>query len=75
MKKAKKIPLYVPVLWFVITVLWAITLCADIYYKIPSKGLITMHLCIMCVSLIIAVVNLIRYKKEKKKAQNQQNDA
>jgi len=68
--KNKKTPLYVPILWFITTGIWAVTLCVDLYYQTTPGGLMVMHGLCIATSLAAAIANLIRYNK----AKNQKED-
>ena len=61
----KKIPLYVPILWFVVTGIWFATFCLDLYYGTTPTGLVVMHCFCVVSSLAAAVSSLIRYNKQK----------
>lgn len=58
----KRLSLFVPILWSVLTVLWIVLLCLDLTSPAPSEGLVVMRaLCVLC-SLAAAIVSWIRWK-------------
>lgn len=62
----KKWLLFTAILWFYSTACWTVTLWADFYYKETPTGLVVLHGVTVLTSLVAAVVNLARYKKENK---------
>ena len=48
------------ILWFV-----SAAICVDLYYGYTSEGLMIMHILCALVSLLAAVVNLIRWKNSR----------
>jgi len=62
----KKTPLYVPVLWYITTLMWTITFCVN-YSRLPysGKGLVILQGMTVAASLAAAIANTIRYKRTK----------
>ena len=65
-KKQKKTPLYVPVLWYITTLMWTITFCMN-YSRLPysGEGLVILQGMTVVASFAAAVANTIRYTKTK----------
>lgn len=61
----KKTPLYVPVLWYMTTILWTITFCTNLSHRSWSDGLVIMQGLTVLSSLAAAVANTVRYIKTK----------
>lgn len=61
----EKIWLFASALWFLSAGSWAITLFVDFYYKVTPGGLVFLHGVTVLASLIAAVTNYARYKKQK----------
>ncbi len=62
----KKTPLYVPVLWYITTLMWTITFGVN-YSRLPysGEGLVILQGMTVVVSFAAAVVNTVRYLKTK----------
>ena len=65
-KKQKKTPLYVPVLWYITTLMWTITSCMN-YSRLPysGEGLVILQGMTVVASFAAAVANTVRYLKTK----------
>ena len=65
-KKQKKTPLYVPVLWYITTLMWTIIFCMN-YSRLPysGEGLVILQGMTVVASFAAAVANTIRYTKTK----------
>ena len=65
-KKQKKTPLYVPVLWYITTLLWTITFCVN-YSRLPysGEGLVILQGITVVASFAAAVANTVRYRSAK----------
>ena len=65
-KEQKKTPLYVPVLWYITTLMWMITFCVN-YSRLPysGEGLVILQGMTVVASFAAAVANTIRYMKTK----------
>ena len=65
-KEQKKTPLYVPVLWYITTLMWTITFSVN-YSKLPysGEGLVILQGMTVVASFAAAVANTIRYMKTK----------
>ena len=64
--KPKKTPLYVPVLWYITTLMWTITFCVNYSRLLYSgEGLVILQGMTVVASLAAAVANTIRYMKTK----------
>ena len=65
-KEPQKTPLYVPVLWYITTLMWMITFCVN-YSRLPYSGggLVILQGMTVVASLAAAVANTIRYRKTK----------
>lgn len=56
----KRTPLFVPILWFVVTGIWTATLCLDFCYNSVPELIGLRCLCVAS-SLAAAIVHLVRY--------------
>ena len=65
-KKKNATPLYIPVLWFITTALWAARLWVDMQNGDKPNLL---DITVVLMSLICAVKNLISYLRDKKAEQ------
>lgn len=63
--KKRRMPLLVPVLWLIISCGWGYVLATDFWYGTSPAVLVVLHALTMLVSLTAAVVNYIRYKRQK----------
>ena len=65
-KKQKKTPLYVPVLWYITTLMWTITFFVN-YSRLPysGEGLVILQGMTVVASFAAAVANTVRYLKTK----------
>ena len=65
-KEPQKTPLYVPVLWYITTLMWMITFCVN-YSRLPysGEGLVILQGMTVVASFAAAVANTIRYMKTK----------
>ena len=65
-KEPQKTTLYVPVLWYITTLMWMITFCVN-YSRLPysGEGLVILQGMTVVASLAAAVANTIRYMKTK----------
>lgn len=63
--KQNKTPLFVPVLWFIVTAIWITALGVDLHYGESPDGLVILRALCVLTSLTAAIVNLIRYKQTK----------
>ena len=65
-KKQKKTPLYVPVLWYITTLMWTITFFVN-YSRLPysGEGLVILQGMTVVASFAAAVGNTVRYLKTK----------
>ena len=65
-KEPQKTPLYVPVLWYITTLMWTITFCVN-YSRLPynGEGLVMLQGMTVVASFAAAVANTIRYMKTK----------
>lgn len=63
--KSSVLLLLASILWFVSAAIWIGTFCVDLYYGYTSEGLMIMHILCALVSLLAAVVNLIRWKNSR----------
>lgn len=52
------------ILWFFSTGCWLAALWADFYYRETPEGLVIMHGITALVSLVAAIVNLLRYREK-----------
>ena len=68
--KAKKIPAYVPVLWYVTTLLWTVTFSVNFSRMGPEEPLVWLQGAVVIVSLIAAVANAVRYRRAKEQEEN-----
>lgn len=62
----KKTPLYVPVLWYITTLMWTITFFVN-YSRLPysGEGLVILQGMTVVASFAAAVANTVRYLKTK----------
>ena len=62
----KKTPLYVPVLWYITTLMWTITFFVN-YSRLPysGEGLVILQGMTVVASFAAAVANIVRYLKTK----------
>ena len=65
-KEPQKTPLYVPVLWYITTLMWMITFFVN-YSRLPysGEGLVILQGMTLVASFAAAVANTIRYMKTK----------
>lgn len=63
--KNKKTPLHVPILWFFITGCWTITFCVELSTNSISGGTVLPRGFMALLSLVVAVMHLIRYLRTK----------
>jgi len=65
-KKSKKTPFYVPVLWYITTLMWTITFSVN-FSRLPysGKGLVILQGMTVVASLAAAIANTVRYRKTK----------
>ena len=63
-KEQKKTPLYVPVLWYITTLMWTITFCVN-YSRLPysDKGLVVLQGMTVAASLAAVIANTISYRR------------
>lgn len=65
MKQRKPTPLITPVLWFITTGLWTITFCRNLSRNGVS-GLLYLQGATVLVSLAAALMNLYRYRRDRR---------
>ena len=65
MKDTKKIPLFVPVLWFITTGMWTVTFCINFRQIGLEEPLVWLQGATVLASLAAAVANTIRYRNGK----------
>ncbi|MBR5266978.1 MAG: hypothetical protein IKU20_02135 [Lachnospiraceae bacterium] len=65
-KEQQKTPLYVPVLWYITTLMWTITFSVNLS-RLPysGEGLVILQGMTVVVSFAAAVANTVRYLKTK----------
>ena len=65
-KEQQKTPLYVPVLWYITTLMWTITFCVNLT-RLPyiGGGLVILQGMTVLASLAAAIANTVRYLKTK----------
>ena len=65
-KDQKKTPLYIPVLWYITTLMWTITFSVN-YSRLPysGEGLVILQGMTVVASLAAAIANTIRYQRTK----------
>jgi len=65
-KEPKKTPFYVPVLWYITTLMWTITFSVN-FSRLPysGKGLVILQGMTVVASLAAAIANTVRYRKTK----------
>ena len=65
-KEQQKTPLYVPVLWYITTLMWTITFSVNLS-RLPysGEGLVILQGMTVVASFAAAVANTIRYMKTK----------
>lgn len=68
MKRKKKTPLIVPILWFITTGLWTITFSMNLLRFSLSEGIVRLQGIVVLTSLAAAIINLRRYKQTKDQA-------
>ena len=64
MKQRKAVPHFVPVLWFITTLLWTITFCRNLSHN-GTSGSLLLQAATVLVSLAAALVNLHRYRRDR----------
>lgn len=64
-RKNSDLLLFASILWFVSTVIWIGAFFVDLYYGYTPKGLMILHILCALISLLAAVINLIRWKNSK----------
>lgn len=65
-KEQQKTPLYVPVLWYITTLMWTITFSVNLS-RLPysGEGLVILQGMTVLASLAAAVANTMRYRRTK----------
>lgn len=63
--KRKTNPLFVPILWSLVTACWLAVLCIDFYYKSTSKTVVILHTLTAGISLLTTIVNCLNYRSQK----------
>ena len=65
-KEQQKTPLYVPVLWYITTLMWTITFSVNLS-RLPysGEGLVILQGMTVLASLAAAIANTVRYLKTK----------
>lgn len=63
MKQRKPVPRYVPILWFITTLLWTITSCRNLSHG-GTGGSLLLQGATVLVSLAAALVNLHRCRRD-----------
>jgi len=65
MKQRKPTPLFIPVLWFITTGLWAVTFCRNLAHG-GNSGSPLLQAAVVLVSLAAALVNLHRCRRDRR---------
>lgn len=63
--KIKRNPLFVPILWSLVTACWLAVLCIDFYYKSTSKTVVILHALTAGISLLTTILNYLNYRNRK----------
>ena len=63
MKQRKPVPRFVPILWFITTLLWTITFCRNLAHG-GTSGSLLLQAATVLVSLAAALVNLHRCRRD-----------
>ena len=69
-KSEKKARIFTPILWCLVTIMWIITVVADLIFGIPM-WLMIVHAVFGLFSLIVAIVYIVQYSHRKKVAREQ----
>lgn len=69
--RKKKLELFAALIWFFCTFCWGGMLCADFILGLTKEYLIVLHGLTFVMSLAAAVVNLMRYRRDRDETDSQ----
>ena len=65
--KQRKPTLLLPIIWFVVAGIWAVTLFTELYHQSAENNTIILHTLCICACLFCGIAHLMRYIKSKNK--------
>ncbi len=68
--KQRKPTLLLPIVWFVVAGIWAVTLFTELYHQSAESGSVILHTLCICACLFCAIAHLVRYIKWKNQGED-----